>query len=425
MNETLGYTDNHVPDKAFAEDTSWDQAVGFLDRLGNRAASLGLGFGAKFSNTLIVDNHRSFFPESEKQMYLSGPPLHVLAMNLVARTRETFGDRFPISFSAGIDAQNFADAVALGLVPITVCSDLLKPGGYGRASSYFGNLDKRMKAVGARNVAELIIRGFGNGASTLASLGLAADDPSLAACTRALDEGGDLVAAAGAHLPRWVSAAALANTKSYVEACTADSRYALVKNDKPPRKLGSHLALLDCVSCNKCVPVCPNDANFVLEIPPLEQPIVHLRFSADEWSAHDEGVLTVAKSTQYANFADFCNECGNCDVFCPEDGGPYVVKPRFFGSEKDFDEMTSLDGFLLLGERVRARFGGKGYALEPRGERVRYSGEGFEVEFDAEDPAGTVTGTASSDVDLTYFHLMRWMRDAVMASPSNYVHYLS
>ena len=26
-----------------------------------------------------------------------------------------------------------------------------------------------------------------------------------------------------------------------------------------PRKIGSHLKLFDCVSCDKCVPVCPND----------------------------------------------------------------------------------------------------------------------------------------------------------------------
>ena len=69
----------------------------------------------------------------EKEMYLSGPPLHVLAMNLVARFRREFGASIPISFSAGIDQKNFPDAVALGLVPVTVCSDLLKTGGYGRA----------------------------------------------------------------------------------------------------------------------------------------------------------------------------------------------------------------------------------------------------------------------------------------------------
>ena len=84
-------------------------------------------------NTLIVENRRDFFPASEREMYLSGPPLHVLAMDLVHDFRAHFGDRFPISFSAGIDHRNFPDAVALGLVPITVCSDLLKPGGYARS----------------------------------------------------------------------------------------------------------------------------------------------------------------------------------------------------------------------------------------------------------------------------------------------------
>ena len=79
-------------------------------------------------------------------MYLSGPPLHPLAIALVRRFRRTFGDRFPISFSAGIDEVNFADAVALGLKPVTVCTDLLKPGGYRRGWRYLGDLVKRMEA---------------------------------------------------------------------------------------------------------------------------------------------------------------------------------------------------------------------------------------------------------------------------------------
>ena len=97
-----------------------------MERLGRTAERLGLSLGVKFSNTLIVENTHGFLPASEPEVYLSGPPLHVLAMHLVGRFRQTFGDRFPISFAAGIDRQNFPDAVALGLVPITVCTDLLK-----------------------------------------------------------------------------------------------------------------------------------------------------------------------------------------------------------------------------------------------------------------------------------------------------------
>ena len=39
-------------------------------------------------NTLIVENRRTFFPASEKEMYMSGAPLHVLATTLVRRFRE-------------------------------------------------------------------------------------------------------------------------------------------------------------------------------------------------------------------------------------------------------------------------------------------------------------------------------------------------
>ena len=83
LGETLGYDALTIPDSAFEKDTQWQQAVDFCGRLGDRAAGLGLSFGVKFSNTLIVGNHRDFFPKSEEVMYLSGPPLHVLAVNLV------------------------------------------------------------------------------------------------------------------------------------------------------------------------------------------------------------------------------------------------------------------------------------------------------------------------------------------------------
>src|SRR5690606_28436409 len=136
----------------------------------------------------------------------------------------------------------------------------------------------------------------------------------------------------------------LANTRHYVAQCTADSRYALAQNSKLPRKVGSRLELLDCVSCNKCIPVCPNDANFSYAIPKQEEDIVKLRYQDGTWSSRIDGTLRVTKKVQYANFADFCNECGNCDIFCPEDGGPYVVKGRFFGSLQLWTELRSHDG---------------------------------------------------------------------------------
>jgi len=424
----LGYTEQHVPDKAFESDTKWDQAVGFVERLGAKADGLGLHFGVKFSNTLIVHNHRGFFPASEKEMYMSGAPLHVLAMSLVRQFRERFGDRYPISFSAGIDQRNFADAVSLGLVPITVCSDLLQPGGYGRAHAYHKELVRRMDEVGAATIDDFVLRAHGHAAAALAELGL--PEPEQQACLRALEPGGmlDVTVPEGARA-RWLSAVKLRNTGSYVEAVVADPRYALAQNQKPPKKVGSHLVLLDCLTCDKCLPVCPNDANFTFVLPTGTVPVLRLRPHEGGFVADAGEPIAVKKKHQIGNFADFCNECGNCDVFCPEDGGPYVVKPRFFGRRADWHALASHDGFFIEQagpiRTVLGRFSGQGFEARidatNGGARVRFSGQGFEVEFDRNDPAGTVVGRAEGEVDLTFFHLMDLFSGAVLAASDNYV----
>ncbi len=425
----MGYADVQIPDSAFERDTRWDQMAEFVERLGETAGQQGLGFGVKFSNTLIVENRRDFFPASEKEMYLSGPPLYVLAMNLVQRFRQQFGNRFPVSYSAGIDRGNFADAVALGLVPVTVCSDLLKPRGYARASSYFDVLRSRMEEVKARNLPDFVVRAHGLGDEALRRAA-PGDAKVRAACAEALVKGEDLAVAAGPELhARWVAEAALLNTDHYVPLATRDPRYARPANIKPPKKLGSHLELFDCVTCNKCVPVCPNDANFVFVLPRLEQPIRKLRFDGESWSSWTEGTLVIEQKQQYANFADFCNECGNCDVFCPEDGGPYIVKPRFFGTRDDWSRFTALDGFALepagSDGRIWGRIGGQEFSLADAGEEVRFWGPGFDVTLDPGDPVGTVRGSADREVDLTHLEILRWMREGVYRSDrANYLNAL-
>ena len=79
------------------------------DRLSARARGLGRGFGVKFTNTLIVRNHRRFFPPSETEMYLSGPPLHVIAMALVGRFAGASARRAALLLGRG-RRRNFADA---------------------------------------------------------------------------------------------------------------------------------------------------------------------------------------------------------------------------------------------------------------------------------------------------------------------------
>jgi putative selenate reductase len=386
LHERLGYTEVTVAAEAFEQDATWDQASGIIDRLTPFAAELGLGFGIKLTNTLVVENHREFFPAAERLMYLSGQPLHVLAMHLVRDVRRAFGPDLPISFSAGVDKLNYPDTLALGLVPATICTDLLRPGGYGRAGAYFSSLAERMDSVGANDVAGWISKAY-------------ATDGETDGCV-------------------------LTNTEQYVEGLADDPRYSRVKTDKPPRKVGSMLELFDCINCDKCVPVCPNAANFTYELPATELPIIKVRSEQGRLVAHQDGVHPIAKQHQLASFADFCNECGNCDVFCPEDGGPYVIKPRFFGSVADWREHNGFDGFVFVPDTgssldgsFRGRIAGSEYLLEQRGSASTYRGPGFELAFDVDASgaiqADTLTGTVEGEADLTWFHVMQRLRDAV------------
>tara|TARA_B100001964_G_scaffold27915_1_gene28197 strand:+ start:714 stop:2780 length:2067 start_codon:yes stop_codon:yes gene_type:complete len=429
LNEMMGYQDIVVPDEAFENDTTWEQAQGFVERLGQTAESLGLGFGVKFNNTLIVENHRNFFPQTEKVMYLSGTPLHVLGINLVQQFRERFGNRFPISFSAGIDRTNFADTVALGLTPITVCSDLLKVGGYSRSSSYFKELNSRMDSLGVSDIESYIIKAYGNAEQALENIGIGNKDESVNTFRESLHEPGSQLKFSQVrktlgteNADSLLSEVKLLNTRTYVEQASSHARYGFEKNSTPPRKVGSMLELFDCLTCDKCIPVCPNDANFALNIPPGETDVLEFEQRSDRWHIKDRKTLKLEKKYQIGNFADFCNECGNCDIFCPEDGGPFVLKPRFFGNLESFQHFSSHDGFFIEknneAEKVYARFDGNEYSLSIKGESVSYSGPDFNITFSKDDPMNTISGEAKSSVSFENYEIMQMMKTAVTDASS-------
>jgi putative selenate reductase len=116
---------------------------------------------------------------------------------------------------------------------------------------------------------------------------------------------------------------------------------------RPPRRIGRHLALFDCINCDKCLPACPNDANFVYEAEPLAREYESYRVEGGRAVPVAGGRFEARERHQIANFQDFCNDCGNCDTFCPEDGGPYLEKPRFFGSLAAWREQGARDGFFV------------------------------------------------------------------------------
>ncbi len=330
--DQLGYTHLIVNQKAYDTGLSLHEALGLVERLAPLAKKHNLHIGVKFSNTLEVHNSLGRLPD--EVMYLSGQPLHVIAVALLAEWRKATGTRYPVSFAAGIDRRNVANAVAMGLTPITVCTDLLRPRGYGRQEGYFKDLITAMRKVGADNVNQYILNARGQN-------GRKDDD---------------------------LEQAILDNTAIIAEETVHDPRYSWTQNSKEPRKINSHLFVFDCLSCDKCVPACPNDANFIFEVEPARFEYRDYRLSRGVLLPDEVHWFYIEQPHQLANFADFCNECGNCDTFCPEYGGPFIEKPGFFGSQTSYESRPTHDGFFIErfedSERIVGRIKGQEYRLE-------------------------------------------------------------
>ncbi|NCG37030.1 MAG: 4Fe-4S dicluster domain-containing protein [Actinobacteria bacterium] len=296
VNAQLGYDSVVLVPTAFEADLQFDRAISLIQELNQYAKDRGHRFGIKLTNTLVVANEKQWMPEDT--MYLSGPPLHVLATALADKLAAALpgqlmlpghdGD-IQVSFSAGVVKENLVDTIAMGVRPATICSDLLKPGGYGRLAPMLRTLTEAVRAGGFTEL-ESWRTGRLNAANQ--------------------DGHRDLVAV---HLAR-----VLGDDKN---------RYTLEGNSKLPRSVDHKLETWGCVACNFCVTVCPNDAFF--KIPTA-------------------GLAGLEGRQQYLLFSELCNDCGNCLTFCPEDGDPAQIKPRLYLDEGRF---VAADGprFLLGG----------------------------------------------------------------------------
>ncbi len=152
----LGYG-TRIPDSAFSNDLKYEEALGIIDSLNVTAKTLGLEFAVKLTNTLQTVNNRNVFPKWENKMYMSGKGLHPIAVNLAARLQSHYEGNLNISFSGGADCFNINHLIKSGLTPVTVCTDLLKPGGYGRLAQYFENINAAFINTNSSSIKEFIL----------------------------------------------------------------------------------------------------------------------------------------------------------------------------------------------------------------------------------------------------------------------------
>jgi putative selenate reductase len=295
LQHDLAYEHIRLNRLSFVEDLEISRAVDLITDLKNYAAGQGRRFGVKLTNTMVVNNDRDFLPDDP--MYMSGPPLHVLATSLLDDLLITMPNTFSVaghegpvqvSFSAGVAKENLSATLGMGVAPATMCSDLLRPGGYGRLEPMLRRLESDMEAAGVRTLADWHRHSW----DTAKQQGFRG--PAEAHMT-------DIVAGHG------------------------KSQYDLYAHEDPPRRVDHDLEMWGCVACNFCVTVCPNDAFFRLPTP--------------------EG-SGLSGRQQYFVLVELCNECGNCMVFCPENGDPAQVKPKLYLDRARFD-MADGQGFLL------------------------------------------------------------------------------
>ncbi len=225
VNDELGFTDVPIPDAAFGHDLAWSDAVPMFQALRGVAATRGLAFGLKLSNTLEVENWRTVF-DRDPTMYLSGRPLHAVTTNLAAMVVEELGSELPISFAGGADCFNVADLLGAGIRTVTVCSDLLKSGGYLRMLQYTENVDAAFDAAGARDTDDFISR-------TALARGFGGDGGDVAACARF-------------------------NLRAYADRVRHDARYQKQTFRTDRSKTARRLGPFDCITA-PCLDECPVD----------------------------------------------------------------------------------------------------------------------------------------------------------------------
>jgi len=156
LNNDLKFNDITVPDEAFEHDLKYDDAIALIKNLQKSATKNNVEFGLKLTNTLEVINDRHVLPKQEATNYMSGRALHPISVNLAAQLQTDFNGKLDISFSAGADAFNIANILACNIKPVTTCTDVLKPGGYGRLLQYLNNIKSEFETVKAKNINEFI-----------------------------------------------------------------------------------------------------------------------------------------------------------------------------------------------------------------------------------------------------------------------------
>lgn len=136
---------------------------------------------------------------------------------------------------------------------------------------------------------------------------------------------------------------------------------------REPEEAAEPERCLECNAvCNICVEVCPNRANFKVQVPSL------------------------GNKNQILHIDGMCNECGDCATFCPYQGAPYREKMTLYWLEEDFNNSAN-PGFMLVSGGDTPVF------------KVRLDGKVFTAKFDQEGKTQDIANSYIADLIWTTY----------------------
>lgn len=138
--DSIGFDHVGLKKETFEHDLQYDDAIAMLHRLVDLAKENNLGFGVKLTNTLGNVNDGKVLPGDER--YMSGRALLPISTTVAAKLSDEFKGKLPVSYSGGATAFSVKDIFETGIRPITLATDMLKPGGYARLEKMAEILDK-------------------------------------------------------------------------------------------------------------------------------------------------------------------------------------------------------------------------------------------------------------------------------------------
>ncbi|MEA3475826.1 MAG: putative selenate reductase subunit YgfK [Candidatus Cloacimonadota bacterium] len=146
----MGYSYIQLKKESFTNDLQYNDAIQMLKELKTFAIKHNREFGIKLSNTLPVINSPQKLPTDE--MYMSGRTLFPLTINLAKKISEEFEGDIKISYAGGASHFNIKNIFATGIYPITLATNLLKPGGYLRLKQLAEDLEQSLLNYNANKI---------------------------------------------------------------------------------------------------------------------------------------------------------------------------------------------------------------------------------------------------------------------------------